>query len=94
MLAALIALLMGPASVIYVLGPLAGGVLFLPSLGVQLGVTLGIGVTPGTFTAPDYVTGEDRGVQFVKLATVDLFQPLPSALHPPSLLQLHSSPPC
>lgn len=87
MLAALIALLMGPASVIYVLGPLAGGVLFLPLLGVQLGVTLGIGVTPGTFTAPDYVTGEDRGVQFVKLATVDLFNPC----RPPCTLHLSCS---
>jgi hypothetical protein len=56
MAAVLAACVLGPVSTVYTVGPVAM-VLSLPLLAVQLGVTLGVGVHPGSFTSPDYVTG-------------------------------------
>lgn len=56
MIAVLAGAVLGPFTAVYAVGPVAA-VLFLPLLAVQLGVTLGLGVVPGSFTIPDKVTG-------------------------------------
>ncbi|EFN54368.1 hypothetical protein CHLNCDRAFT_135651 [Chlorella variabilis] len=55
MIAVLAGAVLGPFTAVYAVGPVAA-VLFLPLLAVQLGVTLGLGVVPGSFTIPDKVT--------------------------------------
>lgn len=52
----IMACILGPFSAAYVLGPVAG--LLLLGIGFTLGVTLGWGVYPGTFTTPDYIVGK------------------------------------
>lgn len=62
MIAVLAVCALGPFSAAYVLGPAAA--LLLPAAGAMLGITLGLGVTPGAFTLPDEITGgvvEGRG---------------------------------
>lgn len=56
MLAVLAVCVLGPFSTTYVLGPAA--LLLLPVVGGMLGVTLGLGVLPGSFTLPDEITGD------------------------------------
>lgn len=55
MLAVLAVCLVGPFSAAYVLGPAAA--LLLPTVAAVLGITLGLGVQPGTFRLPDELTG-------------------------------------
>lgn len=59
MIAVLAVCVLGPFSAAYLLGPAA--LLLLPAVGGMLGITLGLDVTPGTFTVPDEITGGSRG---------------------------------
>jgi hypothetical protein len=47
--------ILGPVSATYVAGPVAAAA--LPLLGLELGLTLGLGVRPGSFTLVDDITG-------------------------------------
>ena len=55
MLAVLAVCVVGPCSAVYVLGPAAAAL--LPAVGGMVGITLGLGVAPGSFTLPDEITG-------------------------------------
>ncbi|PRW59788.1 anaerobic ribonucleoside triphosphate reductase [Chlorella sorokiniana] len=59
MLAVLAVCVLGPFSTAYVLGPAA--LLLLPVVGGMLGVTLGLGVLPGSFRLPDEITAGITG---------------------------------
>jgi hypothetical protein len=55
MIAVLAVCVLGPFSAVYVLGWVAAPLLL--AVGGMLGVTLGLGVQPGSFTLPDVITG-------------------------------------
>lgn len=55
MIAVLAVCMLGPVSAVYVLGWAAA--VLVPGVAVVLGLTLGMGVEPGAFTLPDYITG-------------------------------------
>lgn len=61
MLAVLAVCVLGPFSTAYVLGPAA--LLLLPVVGGMLGVTLGLGVRPGSFALPDEIRGGRMGAR-------------------------------
>lgn len=64
MASTLIRAILAPVSATYVAGPVA--VAALPLLALELGLTLGVGVRPGSFTLVDDITG--RSLMHVRQA--------------------------